>query len=509
MLPLPVSARGEGVGEQRISGDATERLRLEQAMDQASDAVVIWERTGRLVWANLSWERMIGVDRRAALGRPMREFADLTETAATAVAIDRDLRAENAWQGRLRGRRGEVIDTRITAVRDAEGAIQYYISVARDLTREVELEGQLRRQQKLEAIGTLASGVAHDFNNLLTGVLGYAELLAEGRSSPAEVAEAARVIREAARRGAELTSQLLNFGLQAPLRSEPVDVHEVIGDVVRLLSRTLARSVSIQLDLAAPRHTVRGDPGQLQQVFLNLALNARDAMPDGGTLLFRSEPVPGTAAPRIAVAVSDTGVGIAEPLRERIFEPFFTTKQSEKGSGMGLSVVYGIVQSHGGSISLESEVGEGTRIDVQLPLAEEEAPARVARGDAAPVRGAGRLLVIDDEPGVRRVAGRMLRHLGYQVDEASDGAEALARLRGNPGAYALAILDLDMPGMDGRACLRELRGILPDLPVIVSTGLPASEIAEFAKRERVGLLSKPYDLLRLSRVIAAARERAR
>src|SRR4029453_5181167 len=228
------------------------------------------------------------------------------------------------------------------------------------------------RQRKPEAIGTLASGVAHDFNNLLTGVLGYAELLAEGRCSPAEVAEAARVIGEAARRGAELTSQLLGFGLQTPLRNEAVDVHEVIGEVVRLLSRTLARSVSIQLDLAAPRSPVRGDPGQLQQVFLNLALNARDAMPEGGTLVFATESVPESAPPRIAVAVRDTGVGIPELLHERIFEPFFTTKQSEKGSGMGLSVVYGIVQSHGGSISLESEVGTGTRLEVQLPLAEED-----------------------------------------------------------------------------------------------------------------------------------------
>jgi signal transduction histidine kinase/CheY-like chemotaxis protein len=443
------------------------------------------------------------VDRRAALGRSMREFAELSHTLDRVVEIGAELRVANSWQGRFHGRSGELIDASIAAVRDAEGAIQHYISVARDVTREVELERQLRRQQKLEAIGTLASGVAHDFNNLLTGVLGYAELLAEGRCSPVEVAEAARVIGEAARRGAELTSQLLGFGLQTPLRSEPVDVHEVIGEVVRLLSRTLARSVSLQLDLAAPRSTVHGDPGQLQQVFLNLALNARDAMPEGGALLFRTEIVPGGEPPRIAVAVRDTGVGIAEPLRERIFEPFFTTKQSEKGSGMGLSVVYGIVQSHGGSISLESEVGVGTQLEVQLPLASEEAPARTARAADVPVRGQGRVLVVDDEAGIRRVAARMLRHLGYQVDDAADGQEALARLRASPAAYALALLDLDMPGMDGRVCLHGLREIRPDLPVVVSTGIPASELGEIAKRDTVGLLPKPYDLHGLSQAVAA------
>jgi two-component system, cell cycle sensor histidine kinase and response regulator CckA len=491
----------------RGAGERRQRLRLEQALDQASDAILIWDADGRVVWGNAAWERFMGLERKSAVGHSIEELAELSMTGDRIGEINRVLEAGDTWQGRLEGREGRVLDASITAVRDDEGRIQHYLAVTRDVTREVELETRLRRQQKLEAIGTLASGVAHDFNNLLTAVLGHAELLSRGDVAPAEVAEAARVIGEAARRGSELTGQLLGFGLQARLPSEDerVDVHQVIAEVARLLSRTLPRSVSIQLDLAAPRSTVRGDPGQLQQVFLNLAVNARDAMPEGGTLLFATERAPGEGPPRVAVRVRDTGVGIAENLRERIFEPFFTTKQFDKGTGMGLAVVYGIVQSHGGSVSLESRVGAGTTFEVALPLAEEALPVPDDAAPRAPLRGVGRVLVVDDDAAVRRVAGRMLRFLGYDAALAADGAEAVRLLRADPTGFDLVLLDLDMPEMDGRACLRALRAIRSDLPVILSTGLPASELGELAGGGRTGILPKPYDLLRFSEVVAKAR----
>jgi PAS domain S-box-containing protein len=494
---------GRDVTERRRG--ETELLRLERAMDQAGDAIVLWGLDGRISYVNAAWERMTGKNRREALGSKLLEVTRPIPGSRPMAEIAPVLAAGNPWNGRLPTYGGGFLDATITPVRDAAGKLVHFVSVMRDVSREVELEGQIRRQQKLEAIGTLATGVAHDFNNLLTGVLGYAELLAQREPSGEEVAEAAQVIGEAARRGAELTSQLLGIGLQSRLRSEPVDVHETIREVVRLLSRTFARSVALRTELSAPRSTVLGDPGQLQQVFLNLAVNARDAMPEGGELRFHSELVArGDGAPELVVRVRDSGTGIPAELQERIFEPFFTTKQSEKGTGMGLAVVRSIVQSHRGAVGLESAPGAGTCFEIRLPLSEAEAPARAVARSAEPVKGEGRVLVVDDEPAVRRVATRMLRRLGYQPDEAADGEEALARLRAEPGVYALVILDLDMPGMDGRACLRALRGIEPELSVVVSTGLPSSELGEVLACEAIGLLPKPYELLQLSETVAAA-----
>jgi PAS domain S-box-containing protein len=493
---------GRDVSERRR--DETERLRLGQAMDQAGDAIVMWGLDGRITYVNAAWERLTGKSRSEALGGRVLHVTKPIPGSRPMEEIIPQIVSGRPWSGRLPKYGGGFLDATINPVRDADGRVVQFVSVMRDVSREVELENQIRRQQKLEAIGTLATGVAHDFNNLLTGVLGYAELLSQRRPSAEEVSEAAHVIGEAARRGAELTSQLLGFGLQSRLRSEPVDVHETIGEVVRLLSRTFPRSVAIRSELRAERSNVLGDPGQLQQVFLNLAVNARDAMPEGGELSFESELVAGNEGPALAVRVTDTGTGIPVDLRERIFEPFFTTKQSEKGTGMGLAVVYGIVQSHRGAIELASEVGSGTRFEIRLPLSEAAPPARAAATAGDPVKGEGRVLVVDDEPAVRRVAARMLRRLGYETDEAEDGAAAVARVRAAPGAYALVLLDLDMPGMNGRACLRALRAIEPELPVVLSTGLPASELGESLAGSVAGLLPKPYEMLRLSETVAAA-----
>ncbi|HVH05288.1 MAG TPA: PAS domain S-box protein [Myxococcota bacterium] len=482
-----------------------ERHRLEQAMDQATDAIVMWGRDGRITYVNAAWERVSKVPRAEAIGKLVLE-ATKPIPGSRPEGVLRALRSGETWSGRIPMYGGGFLDATITPVRD-EGRVVHFVSVMRDVTREVELEARIRRQQKLEAIGTLASGVAHDFNNLLTGVLGYAELLARSRRDDSEVAEAASVIGEAARRGSDLTSRLLGFGLHTRLRSEPVDVHDTVREVVRLLSHTLPRSIAIESDLDAAQSVVIGDPGQLQQVFLNLAVNARDAMPSGGVLRFSSARVDGPDGPELSVHVSDTGTGIDAELQDRIFEPFFTTKQSEKGSGMGLAVVYGILQSHRGSIALESAHGAGTRFELRLPLAVDGTPPRPAHIEREPTPGSGRILVVDDEPAVRRVAGRMLRRLGYEVVEVDGGGAALALVRDDPAQFAVVILDLDMPGMDGRSCLRALRGVAPDLPIVISSGLPASELGALAETEASALLPKPYQLFELSEAVAAARAR--
>jgi len=492
---------GRDVTERRRTD--VQRRRLEQAMDQAGDAIVVWDRQGEIQYVNAAWERTLGMTRAEALGRRIVDMATDMVGAEQLAEMNAALGGASTWQGRVRGSRGRVFDMNIAAVRDETGAIQHYISAARDVTREVELETRVRQQQKLEAIGTLATGIAHDFNNLLTGVLGYAELLEKDDVEEHALREAIGVIGQAARRGAELTSQLLRFSPRGRRASGPVDMHDVVREVVNLTARAFPRSIELQTDLRAPRCTVAGDAGQLQQVLLNLVLNARDAMPAGGTLRVETALAPGTEPPQLALRVRDTGCGIEESLRERIFEPFFTTKPREKGTGMGLAVVYGIVQSHGGSIHVESAPGAGAVFEVRLPLTNAVAPPAPPL-EEPPATGAGRVLIVDDEPSVRRVAARMLQRLGYATEECADGAAALLRLRAGGEPFEAVLLDLDMPGLDGRACLRGLRELEPTLPVVLSTGLPTGELDVELVAGVTGVLPKPYDLATMARTIAAA-----
>jgi signal transduction histidine kinase/ActR/RegA family two-component response regulator len=378
-------------------------------------------------------------------------------------------------------------------------------------------EEALRQSQKLEAVGRLAGGVAHDFNNLLAGILGYAELLLQQAAPGSLVEEGARTSEEAARRGAELTRQLLAFARMGKQLEVPVDVHQIVGEVARLLERTLDKRIGVVLDLAACRPFVRGDPTQLQQVILNLAVNARDAMPEGGTLTIATAEVAdgeaevrevtgGPVGPVLRLTVADTGVGIPAPVRERIFEPFFTTKPEGRGTGLGLATVYGAVRNHGGGVRVESEEGKGARFIVDLPLGR-DAPAPVPPEEAAP-RGSGRVLVVDDEEVVRRVAGRLLASLGYEPVEAAGAPEALEWLRANPGGADAVLLDLVMPGLDGRACFERLRALEPGLPVVIASGFAqdgrAQALLDAGAEEFV---QKPYRAAELGRALARATSR--
>jgi len=378
-----------------------------------------------------------------------------------------------------------------------------------------ELEAQLLHAQKMEAIGTLAGGVAHDFNNLLTGILGYANLLML-ESSSGEVTEIARSIEEAARRAAQLTEQLLGFARKGKYQNMPINMHETIRDVAELLSRAIGKGVTVRDDLQAAQDGVLGDPGQMHQMILNLAVNARDAMPDGGELTIATEQVdldepycrirpevsPG---PHLVVSVGDTGTGIPTDIRERIFEPFFTTKEHGKGTGMGLAMVYGIVKNHGGTINLESEVGRGTTFHILLPLVQQQQGRSVAVTAGRPVRGKGRVLVVDDEEVVRHTAARLLRQVGYKVMTAADGKEAVNCYREFGPQIDLVILDMAMPRMDGRCCFRALREMDVGVRVLMSTGYSLDGAAQGILSEGViGFIQKPYDLQRLSEAVAAA-----
>jgi signal transduction histidine kinase len=315
---------------------------------------------------------------------------------------------------------------------------------------------QLQQAQKMEAIGRLAGGIAHDFNNLLVAVLGNAELLLQETPQGSVLREDAQAIVTAAQRAAHLTKQLLTFSRKDKRQFVVLRPDQLIDEVVALLKRTLDPKIQIEVRLGLADNAVTGDPSQLHTALLNLALNARDAMPTGGTLTFasalvgRPAGIPPEAPPVWArLSVTDTGVGMSEDIAAKVFEPFFTTKAIGQGTGLGLATVYGIVEGHGGRIALETAPHRGTRFDVYLPASEVAAPPLTREDLGDLLRGKGLVLLVDDDVDSRATLARMLKALGYEVIEAGDGTSALAAAQSHAGSLRAVVLDLRMPGMTG------------------------------------------------------------
>ncbi len=384
-----------------------------------------------------------------------------------------------------------------------------------DVTERLRFHEEKIQSERMQAVGQLAGGVAHDFNNILTAMRGNAEMLRLEDGIRGEARELVDQIVQAADQASDLTAQLLAFARKGRMVMGPVDVHEAIGNVRRLLGRVIDRRIDIAVDPRASRSTIRADATQIETMLLNLGLNARDAMPEGGRIVFATRNVPvglpgagraGNGEPTcrdwIEIIVSDTGCGIDAELRERIFEPFFTTKEPGKGTGLGLASVYGCVKSHGGGIRVESERGRGTTFRVVLPLS----AGTTRPASAAPkrvVRGAGRILVVDDEASVRNLLDRCLRRLGYTVWTCADGQEAVDFFRREHDSIDLVLLDVVMPRLDGAAALREMKRVRGDVRVLVSSGFERDRrVSEFLTAGAIGFIGKPYSLGKLSAQIA-------
>ncbi len=387
-----------------------------------------------------------------------------------------------------------------------------------NLEKEVEartkvIEDQqrgLHQAEKLQAVGQLAGGIAHDFGNVLEGVILAANTIARAPEKTDRVMRAARLIERASRRGAELTSQILNFARGGRGHRRPVAMDAVVRDVTELLQRTLDSSVTLRTELGAGDATVLADPGQMQQVVMNLALNARDAMPHGGKLELTTDVVhldgtegslalPTEPGEYVRVVVSDEGVGIPEAVRSRMFEPFFTTKQGGRNAGMGLATVYGIVKALGGQVSCESEEGRGTRFSLHLPASSETEDEPRDTKSAAPA-SAGRygILLVEDDADVRSMAAGCLSDAGHGVVEAEDGLEGLARFKESTSGFDLVVLDLSMPRMGGEECLLAIRKLEPDTRFLLTTGfLVEGGLAEEVESGKLACLRKPYDEARL------------
>jgi len=386
-----------------------------------------------------------------------------------------------------------------------------------DVTEKMNLEDQLRQSFKMGAIGQLAGGIAHDFNNLLTGIIGHAKMIKTDAVEGSPLHEAVTAIENAVYRATELTGQLLSFARRSKPRTVPVDMHKVIHEVVSLLKHTIKKKIRIYLDLAAPKAVVHADPGQMHQVVLNLAVNARDAMSQGGRLDFKTKLVEldkaacatldvGGPGRYLVLSIMDNGCGVPPGIIDRIFEPFFTTKEHGKGTGMGLAIVCGTVKNHDGTIRVHSELNKGTTFEIYLPLAEAtETDGLPQAQNKEPLKGTGCILLVDDEPIILQVASAMLRSLGYQVITAGNGAEAVACYRKSGGKIDLAIIDLEMPEMDGHECFRAIRQICPEAKAILTTGYNLDQLARASlEMGMVGFIAKPFELSQLSAAIQAA-----
>ncbi len=385
-----------------------------------------------------------------------------------------------------------------------------------DVTERRQLENRLRHSEKMEAIGQLAGGVAHDFNNQLGGILGYADLLSRRIDDPGLRGYADGIIK-AARRAAELTQKLLAFARKGNYISVPVNLHEVIHEVVNLLKHSLDKRIVIKQRLAAQAPVTRGDPTQLLNALLNLALNARDAMPQGGELTltsavarlearaFQSDIAGGDYA---QISVDDTGVGMSDETRRHLFEPFFTTKDVGKGTGLGLAAVYGTIKSHGGAIAVESVLGRGTSFKLYVPLSAARSEAASAATKAVPVHPAARILVVDDEAVCRDMARELLQLLGHQVHCCVDGVDAVDFYQQHWSEIDLVILDMIMARSGGRDTYRAMRAINPGVRALLSSGYSLDGEAQSILDDGVlGFVQKPFDTKELSQRLADALKR--
>ncbi|MBI5768978.1 MAG: PAS domain S-box protein [Verrucomicrobia bacterium] len=493
---------------------------LSRAIEQSPVSIVITDPQGHIEYVNPRFTEVSGYARDEVLGKNPRILKSGRTPPETYESLWATITAGREWHGELCNRRkdGEQVweHVSVSPVLDDAGRIAHFVAVKEDITERRSLEEQLRRSQRLEAIGALSSGIAHDLNNILAPMLMAPALLRE--SLPAESDRNILVlIEQSARRGADIVKQLLTFSRGSGGERVPIQVRHLLKDMRAIVMETFPREITPVFDVASNVLLVLGDATQLHQVLLNLCVNARDAMPGGGTLTLtvrntmidaeqaRRHP-PVAVGPFVVISVQDTGHGIPSTILERIFDPFFTTKEPGKGTGLGLSTVIGIVRSHGGFVEVESEVGRGATFRVFLPAAPTELPVPPSAMLTEPARGHDELiLVVDDEPNIREATRVVLERQGYRVVIASRGDEALALFRLRGDEIKVALTDVMMPVMNGVTLIQEIRKLRPGTPIIVTTGMASdAKHAEIEQLSVAAVLAKPCGATELLEAVAAA-----
>ncbi|MFO0650516.1 MAG: PAS domain S-box protein [Polyangiales bacterium] len=503
---------------ERRAADALLRLQS-AALDAVANGIIITDGDHRIEWSNPAFSAMTGYSPEETLGKvPYELLGSVAVGGARLADIDRCIEQRGAWSGELLSRRKDqstyTEEVTITLVRSVDDASRRYIGVMRDVTDERRLRQQFLQAQKMEVVGRLAGGVAHDFNNLLTIINGASELAMMDLGADDPVRLDLQEIREAAERAARLTRQLLAFSRKQLVKPVVLKVSAQVKTSGAMLRRLIGEDVSLVIESPpddAGDH-VLVDQGQFEQLLMNLVVNACDAMPTGGALTIQTRLVDVgpdfaashhgvTAGAHVMLAVSDTGVGMTDEVREHIFEPFYTTKGHGKGTGLGLATVYGIVAQGGGCVIVESAPGQGSTFKVYLPRISEQADV-VPRRSEHPARGAETILLVEDESGLRDLATRMLRSVGYDVLCVSGGEEALAvmEMRGCP--VDLLFTDVVMPGMSGPALAARLTERYPEMRVLFASGYTEDgKVRGDLVDDTRGFLAKPYSISQLTRMV--------
>jgi two-component system, cell cycle sensor histidine kinase and response regulator CckA len=480
----------------QIAREASLKARLDDVFDRTADIIVVHDRRGRIATMNRTCEQASGYSREEArmvdpewLFSPVY-IADIERMIAEgANATPRTIRAE------LIAKKGARTPIEAQArLLVADGQVSGVTVVARNVAEREQLEGQVRQAQKMEAVGRLATGIAHDFNNLLTVLMGYSDELVEGVEASSPLRKPVEEVRRAVERAAGLTQQLLAFSRRQTIATERIDVNITVANMQGLLRRLLGPEVRLELSLGRDVSAIEADPAQIGQIVMNLAVNARDAMPAGGQLTIRTanvdlgaehlDVIPG---PHVMIEVRDTGAGMTPDVQWRLFEPFFTTKPAGEGTGLGLSMVSAIVRQHGGHVSVSSEPGKGSTFHVYFPRVEgtgigASSPGRAAivtdetGADASPIDGAtgdaGVVLLAEDDRAVRRLMTTELRRHGFVVLEARDGAEALQICTEYGHPIDVLVTDIVMPTMNGMDLAQRATPMRPDMDVVFMTGHP-------------------------------------
>jgi two-component system cell cycle sensor histidine kinase/response regulator CckA len=487
--------------------EAEDRMREQAALlNKAQDAIFVIDLEGNVTFWNPSAERVYGWSAAELVGKqnaltlyPTSENHKLSEAMHQAVK-------EGDWDGELaqatKDGREITVESRWSLVRDAEGRPKSFLIINSDITEKKKLQTHFLRAQRMESIGTLAGGIAHDLNNALTPILVSIRMLKEFPGVPMDVLE---TLETSAERGASIVQQVLSFARGSEGERTLIQVKHPLNEVIKIAKDIFPRTITIKARLENDLWPVFGDPTELHQVFMNLFLNARDAMPHGGKLeVLTSNTVidenyarmqaDAKAGPFVVISVSDTGTGIPPALVNKIFEPFFTTKELGKGTGLGLSTAIGIVKSHGGFLTVYSEVGKGTSFKVYLPAEQSSIEKAAEPARRNPPRGRGELImIVDDEAAVREIIKLTLENNGYRVLTANDGAEAVAVFASHQNQIDCVIVDAMMPYMDGPSTVRAIQKLAPDTPFITISGLAENDkVSDMIEIAHAMFLAKPF-----------------
>jgi PAS domain S-box-containing protein len=516
---IGIRAVGRDITRQRLAEE--QFYRLSRAVEQSPVSIVITDLDGRAQYVNSKFIEMSGHTLEDIIDQNIEILRAGHPDEASYQEFWKTVRAGGEWRGELNTKLkgGNIVSesVKVSCLRSPTDEITNYLCLREDITNRKRLEHELRQAQKMESLGTLAGGIAHDFNNLLAIINGYAEFcLHDKNQSPEVLQKGLREIHRAAQRASGLVRQILTFSRKNEIKFAPVDLNQQARDLVALLAETFPRTVTFSLILEENLPPLMGDQNQLQQIFLNLCVNARDAMPSGGTITLSTAKVAGTELRHlgadanqtfVALRVGDTGTGMTNEVRQRIFEPFFTTKGSN-GTGLGLAVVYGIVTGHHGFLDVESAQGVGSTFKIYLPLAENPMMAAAAAVSSDFPAGTERLLIVDDEAPLRALLTAAFTQRGYKTATASTGLEAIELISDNTKPYDLVMLDLNMPGASGLEVMKVIRICRPETKVLVISGHITAEVrAEFQKLGHRDFMQKPYQLDELGREVREVLDR--